>query len=146
MSLARLRRLGFAAWLVAIALIANAAAQNQLALNVVEAATEQAAASATPVDPHAHHHDHAAHMAAMQAAEAAAHQHHTGPGGHTHKGYADCAVCGAVAVMAGLTLPAAIVFDVPRTFAQPSNVAPATTVRLVARYERYISRAPPLSV
>ncbi|MCC6914434.1 MAG: hypothetical protein IT566_12090 [Rhodospirillaceae bacterium] len=145
MSLARLRRFGFAAWLVAIALIANAAAQNRLALNVVEAATERSSLPAAAANPHAHH-DHAAHMAAMQAAEAAAHRHHAGPGGHTHKGYADCAVCGAVAVMAGLTLPATIVFDVPRKFAQPSNVAPAAAVRLVARYERYISRAPPLSV
>lgn len=142
MSLAGLRRLGFAAWLVAIALIANAAAQNQLALNVVEATNERAAAPATPVDPHAHH-DHAQHVAAMQAPAQASHQHRAGPGGHTHKGHADCAVCGAVAIMAGLTLPAAIIFDLPRNFARPADPARAEIIRTAARYARYLSRAPP---
>ncbi len=150
MSLARLRRLGFAAWLVAIALIANAAAQNQLALNVVDAATEQAAPAAIPAQttagPHAHH-DHAAHMAAMQAAAAqvehAAHQHHAGSGGHTHKGHADCSVCGAVAVMAALTLPATLVLDIPRDVVRSAEMAVASVIRTAARYERYNSRAPP---
>lgn len=149
MSLTRLRRFGFAAWLVAVALIANAAAQNQLALNVVEAATEQAAQPPAPADPHAHH-DHAQHMAAMAAAAQtqahAAHQHHSDAGGHTHKGHADCAVCGVVAVMAGLTLPAAIAFDIPRDFVRPGNVVSASAARIARRYERYISRAPPRSI
>jgi len=148
MSLSAFRRLGFAAWLVAIALIASAAAQNQLSINVIEATTERAAAP-LPADPHAHHHDHVQHMAAAPAAMPmapapmpAGHDHHA-PGGHTHKGHADCAVCGAVAAMAALTLPATLVVDVPTDFARPANLTHAEFVRRSARYALYISRAPP---
>jgi len=136
--------LGFAAWLVAIALIANAAAQNQLALNVVEAATVQATPAATPVDPHAHHHDHAQHMAAAKAAPHAAHQHHAG--GHTHKGHADCALCGAVAVMAALTLPATIMMQNPREIVAQAVTIRAEHVALLAQYPPYSSRAPPAAL
>ena len=74
MRLSAFRRLGFAAWLVAIALIANAAAQNQLGLNVLEATTERAAvpAAAVPADPHAHHPTPEQHAAMMAAAPVAA--------------------------------------------------------------------------
>lgn len=150
MRLSSFRRLGFAAWLVAIALIGNAAAQNQLGLNVLEATTERAAVAeaAVPADPHAHHHTPEQHAAMMAAAPAAAPAHaghdHNAPGGHTHKGHADCSVCGAVAAMAALTLPATLAFDVPRDFAAPVNILHAEFTRRTARYALYISRAPPL--
>ena len=162
MSVAAFKRLGFAAWFVAIALIANLAAQNQLSINVVEATTERAAEAPkspdTPVDPHAHHkqmaegHEHHAehqhHAVAAQApATPTSHDHsagHHGPGGHTHKGHADCAVCGVVAVMAALTLPAALIIEVPRDVSRPPHAAKADTIRTAARYAPYSSRAPPL--
>lgn len=143
MSLSAFRRLGFAAWLVALALIANLAAQNQLALNVVEATTEQAAA---PADPHAGHDHHAHHAAAapVSAAPAEARHNHHAPGGHTHKGHADCAVCGVVATMAALTLPATVFVHVPSSFARPADIVAADVIRPAARYALYISRAPPI--
>ena len=144
MLLSAFRRLGFAAWLVAIALIGNLAAQNQLALNVVEATTERAA---VPADPHAHHDQaqHAAHMAAAAAPAPAAPSHaHHAPGGHTHKGHADCAVCGVVATMAALTLPTAVFFKLPVEAAEARPLSHVDIVRIAGRHTPYSSRAPPV--
>lgn len=154
MSLSAFRRFGLAAWLVAAALLGNAAAQNQLAVNVVAATTERAAqasadASAEASDPHAHHAHHAGHhgTAAADASPPASHDHHAGhhgAGGHTHKGHADCDVCGVVAVMAALTLPSAIIVATPPTALCPSGVRPADDfARVSPRYALYVSRAPP---
>ncbi len=83
----------------------------------------------------------------MAAAPVAAPAHkghdHNAPGGHTHKGHADCAVCGAVAAMAALTLPTTLAFHVPTEFAAPVNILHMEFTRRSARYALYISRAPP---
>ncbi|MGE4064537.1 MAG: hypothetical protein AB7E79_14315 [Rhodospirillaceae bacterium] len=146
MSLLAFRRFGFAAWLVAIALVANLAAQNQLGINVIEA-TSEAAAVVAPADPHAHHHhDHAKPSNATPEVvlSAPGHAHdHSAPDGHTHKGHADCAVCGAVAAMAALTLPAAVAVGIPSGFARPTDTSRTEFIRSAARYALYVSRAPP---
>jgi hypothetical protein len=146
MLLSAFRRLGFAAWLVAIALIANLAAQNQLALNVVEATTERAVAPAVSADPHAHHRNHAQHTdhtATAPAPAPASHAHHA-PGGHTHKGHADCALCGVVATMAALTLPSTVLFNLPAEPAQARPLSHVDIVRIAGRHTPYSSRAPPV--
>jgi len=73
----------------------------------------------------------------------ASHADHPVQDGHTHKGHADCAMCGVVASMAALSVPVLDALLVPETFAKPSSPAPAQSFVMDRAYAPYSSRAPP---
>jgi len=142
----RLRRFGFVFWLGLLALTVSGVAQNQLSKDALVAALTAAGADPAsghfmpdgtfmsgPMPAHAGHahagHDHGDH---------ASHD-----GGHTHRGHADCSVCGVVAAMAALTLPVSDVISVPH--ARAVNVPWTLHPDVLGKRVRapYLSRAPP---
>jgi hypothetical protein len=122
MILRALRHFGFAVWLGAIALAASGIQQGQLSANVVTAAIDDAAMMAKMGHDMAHHH---------------------GAGGHTHKGHADCEVCGVVAALAFVTIPVAALVPAPQLFALAPNTFTAQFTLPATRSAPYASRAPP---
>jgi len=151
MRLRFLHRLGFALWLGLVALTASSVAQNQLSLDVITATLND------HLHPPGHgHQDHGdesgghympdgtfmagsmpSHGAHDHAADAAQN------GGHTHKGHADCSLCGLVATMAAITVPLLIAFITPESFAAPPSWSYSHSVFAKAFYAPYASRAPP---
>ncbi len=135
----KLPRFGLAVWLGVVALAAGGLEQNQLAINVVDAAIAGGPAVAGHImpdgrfmaGPMVNHPDGAAHG---QAADA---------GGHTNKGHADCEMCGAVAAMSAVAAASGPVVPVPWAFAAaPSRAAPNLIFPGASRAP-YASRAPP---
>jgi hypothetical protein len=134
----RLRHFCMAFWLGLLALAANGLEQQQLNTNVLVAlSTDLAAghggASGTHVMPDG------TVMAGTMADDHAA----RGAGGHTHKGHADCEVCGAVAAMAAITLPILPCVPLPTPQYQAGASAAFTAATLAEPYPPYASRAPP---
>ncbi|MBX7200499.1 MAG: DUF2946 family protein [Rhodospirillaceae bacterium] len=130
-----LPRAFFALWLALAALAANAFEQRALGFNVIaataEAAPTGALAGATHVMPDG-----------TVMAGPMGHAHET-PGGHTHKGHADCELCGFIADMAAFTLASLTVLpQPPETFAGYVPAAP-NAQRSAAARPPYASRAPP---
>ena len=122
----------FALWLAIAALGANAVEQRELGFAVIAATAQDAATSHIMPDgtvmagPMGHSHD------------------HDKAGGHTHKGHADCDLCGLVADMAAFTPAALVVFPLPpEGFAAFVLAAPGTQVSAAAS-PPYSSRAPPI--
>lgn len=108
-----LHRLGFALWLGLLALSVSGTAQTQLSLNVF---------NATLTDSHAdgeHTMPDGIYMAGPM------HDRGSDQQGHTHKGHADCSLCGVVASMAAIAVPVLDAILVPETFRVPAPPIPA---------------------
>ncbi len=130
-----LHRLGFALWLGLLALTVSGTAQTQLSLSVINAAL---------TEPHAaggHYMPDGTWMAGSM--HGGTHEHGPDAQGHTHKGHADCSLCGLIASMAAIAAPALDVVIVPDVFTVPPAVAAPQAFRATAGYSPYISRAPP---
>jgi len=160
MRLRFLHRLGLALWLGLIALTASGVAQNQLSLDVISATLND---HQHPPGSGHHGHGHQSHehqsgghfmpdgtyMAGPMSGDMSGHGHHghatdaAQNGGHTHKGHADCNMCGLVATMAALTVPLLIGFMSPESFATPLSWSYEHSVFIKASYAPYASRAPP---
>ena len=126
-----LHRLGFALWLGLLALATSGVAQNQLSLNVITATLsgpEQAAGHYMPDGTF------------MAGSMDASHD------GHTHKGHADCALCGVVASMAAVTVPVLDAVFVPDIFSTPPHIVATSFAELGAAFAPYASRAPPQAI
>ncbi|TAK99624.1 MAG: DUF2946 domain-containing protein [Rhodospirillaceae bacterium] len=124
MNLKRLRRSIIALWFGVFTLAVSGVEQNQLAANVMVAATTDAGVS---VGSTIHPADCPMHNA----------------GGHTHKGHADCAICGSLAALTAVTLSAAVVPLAPPELADASPIDIPRTSVLDLRPSPYSSRAPP---
>jgi len=130
-----LHRLGFALWLGLLALTVSGTAQTQLSLNVINAAlTDNHAAGG-------HYMPDGTWMAGSM--HGGSHEHGPDDQGHTHKGHADCSLCGLVASMAAITVPVLDVVIVPDAFTIPPAVARPQSFTAAAGYSPYASRAPP---
>jgi hypothetical protein len=137
--LLRLHHFSFALWLGVLALAVSGVAQNQLSSNVVVAALQSAGGAGGHFMPDG------SFMAGPMGGADHAHHHSDGPdgGGHTHKGHADCSVCGVVASMAALSLPVLATVSLSDIFAKPPSWRTARAVFTAAPYAPYASRAPP---
>src|SRR5579883_1139603 len=99
MRLRSLSHIALAFWLGLLALTANALEEQQRTTSVVEVALggDAGPSSGTHIMPDG--------------------RVMTGPmgrqGGHTHKGHADCVICGTAAAVAGFTLPALLTVPQP---------------------------------
>ena len=127
----RFLRVCFALWLGLVALAANGFEQRELSLNVI-AATVSApeGGAAFHVMP-----DGTIMAGSMVHGEA---------GGHTHKGHADCDVCGAVAEMAAITLPVLPVVPLPQVEFEAARPATPAFAFRTSVSPPYSSRAPPV--
>lgn len=130
-----LHRLGFALWLGLLALSVSGTAQTQLSLNIINAAL---------TDTHAaggHYMPDGTYMAGSM------HTHGSDDGadsqGHTHKGHADCSLCGLVASMAAITVPVLDAVLMPEAFAAPVSAIASRAIYAKALHAPYASRAPP---
>ena len=126
-----LHRLGFALWLGLLALSVSGAAQIQLSQNVI---------NATLTDSHGdggHYMPDGTYMAGPM------HDHGADSQGHTHKGHADCSLCGVVASMAAIAVPVLDAFVVPESFRAPAPSILAQAFYTKATRAPYASRAPP---
>ena len=141
MRLRGLHRFGFALWLGLLALTASGIAQNQLSTNVLIAKLAESgshAASGHYMPDGTFMAGPMSDMADCQPGDAAKNSD-----GHTHKGHADCTLCGAVAAMAALTLSVAESVLVPDIFAAPDSWPSAPSIFFAAPRAPYASRAPP---
>lgn len=133
-----LRRLRLTFWLGLLALMASGAAQHQLSFNVLDAALSNHSHVA------GHYMPDGTFMAGAMHGDA--HEGHTDPaqaGGHTHKGHADCNMCGTVAAMAAFTLSTPLAVPPPSLVGEAQAIA-LTSVFLIRReHVPYASRAPP---
>jgi hypothetical protein len=134
-------RIALALWLGIAALAANAVEQQQLNGNVITAAYQDFAAA--KAGPGFHVMPDGTVMAGSMSHMDAGEHRHAGPGGHTHKGHMDCEVCGAVAAMAAITLPALPEFPLPKDEFHAAPVIGVHTIATGRRYSAYASRAPP---
>ena len=127
MSLKRLRRSLFTLWFGIFTLAVSGVEQNQLAGNVMLAAVVD---GGVHVGPTVHPGDCPIHSA----------------GGHTHKGHADCAVCGVLAALTAVTLPAIAVPILPRERAEASRGDLPMVLTIGLPPSPYNSRAPPHAI
>jgi len=134
MSLRLLHRLGFALWLGLLALSASGVAQNQLSFNVLDAALKGPAVAGHIMPDGTFMAGSMAHGDHGESQDGA---------GHTHKGHADCSMCGVVAAMAALTVPVLDTFATPDAFAVPVSADIAHRVLSKTSHAPYASRAPP---
>ncbi len=127
MMLRALRHAGFAFWLGLLTLVLGGIQQGQLSTSVVEGAIADAQMMK---------------LMGHTVAQMEQHQHHGA--GHTHKGHADCAVCGATDAFAF------VIVSVPLPVLPPIATAsvvpvPAETFSLAAVFAAsYSSRASPI--
>jgi Protein of unknown function (DUF2946) len=133
-----LSRLVLALWLGIGALAANAFEQQQLTINILEAVASDAH---TAESPQFHVMPDGTVMAGTMGEHPSAHHHDAG--GHTHKGHADCEVCGTVATLAAITLPILPILPVPRSFSESTPVAAPESQFYDFLRTPYASRAPP---
>jgi hypothetical protein len=123
-------------WLGLLALVASTFQQAELAYNVVNVAVQEAGSS--------HHGTHAYHVmpdgtvmadGAMDASATA--------GGHTHRGHADCKLCGVEAALSFVTFSLPPVVPRPAAIARrmPQDVSQALTSGWATA--AYSPRAPP---
>lgn len=121
----------FAFWLAIAALTVNAVAQRELGFAVIAATAEDAGFHIMP--------DGSRMAGSMGHA-------HDSTGGHTHKGHADCDLCGLVADMAAFT-PASVTLlpQPPEVYAGYSQPAPQAR-HFAAPSPPYASRAPPAAM
>ena len=115
MMLRALRHTAFAFWLGLLTLAVAGVQQGQLATDVVEGAIADAQMLK---------------LMGHTVAQMEQHQHHQ-EGGHTHKGHADCAVCGAIDVLAFVTVSVPPPILPPIASASPAYV-PTQTFTLAA--------------
>lgn len=135
MCLKGLHRFGLALWIALLALTAGGVAQNQLSFSVL-----QATLSAEPGhEMLGHYMPDGTFMAGPMAAALDT----PARDGHTHKGHADCALCGVVASMAAIAVPVLDTVIVPDVFATPPSTRVAPRRLTDAFYTPYASRAPP---
>jgi len=151
MRLRVLQRLGLL-WLGLLALTAGGLMQNQLARDVVVATLndhQHPGASGGHFMPDGTymagpmHGGHGDHQAAAHDGHHGDHSDHHSQGGHTHKGHADCDVCGLVASMAALSVPVLDTIVLPEVFAAPPSAYALGNIHTRALYAPYASRAPP---
>lgn len=137
----RLHRFRLALLLGLLALTICGISQNQLSSNVLTAALSDAGAHNTHDHPMSGHFmPDGTYMPGPMAGHADDGSH---DGGHTHKGHADCAVCGVVAAMAGFTVPVVDVLKIPEIFAVPADARRENPVHVRGARAPYASRAPP---
>lgn len=142
-----LRRLRLTFWLGLLAVLASGTAQHQLSFNVLDAALKNSAHEiAGHYMPDGTFMAGAMHGSALGSAQGSIHGDHTDASqdaGHTHKGHADCNMCGAVAAMAAVTLSAPLAVPPPSII--DDSPAPVLESALLARrtFAPYASRAPP---
>lgn len=141
MSLRVLHRFGFALLLGLVALTASSVAQNQLSSSVLFAALNPEPGQ----DMGGHYMPDGTYMAGPMSAMADCQPAGLSEqaAGHTHRGHADCDMCGVAAAMAALSVPALDIVLVPDVFAAPAIGAVARFVLTDASYAPYASRAPP---
>jgi hypothetical protein len=142
MSRTRFLRFGLVLWLGILALAVGGIAQTQLSTNVVVAALS-GSASHHDATAGGHYMPDGTFMAGSMDSAQHDHADHANTGGHTHKGHADCVVCGPVAATASLTLAADVIILLPDAFAQPSSSTAVHFKLPAAPRPAYASRAPP---
>ena len=133
-----LRRLRLTFWLGLLALMASGTAQHQLSFNILDAALTNHSHVA------GHYMPDGTFMAGSMHGEA--HADHTDTpqnAGHTHKGHADCNMCGAVAAMAAVTLSTPLAVPPPAVIIETHVVALNSVLRIRREHAPYASRAPP---
>jgi hypothetical protein len=133
----RLSRFALALWIAVLALTAGAVEQQQLASTVIAVTLAEAGGHAV-----GHYMPDGTYMAGSMASAAESHAGHEA-GGHTHKGHADCEVCGTLAAMAGFTLPVIGGIIFPPRFTLPPNVTAVAALAIARPPAPYASRAPP---
>ncbi len=137
MRFVRLRH--FVLWLGLLALTASGIAQNQLSINVLTAAIGGHAHDAAG----GHVMPDGTFMAGSMDVSTSGGKSQPDATGHTHKGHADCSMCGAVAAMTSVSVPVANTFIVPAAFAFSHAQAAVDVISTRALYAPYASRAPP---
>ncbi len=130
MMLRALRHVGFAFWLGVLTLVVGAVQQGQLSTSTIDGAF----ADASMMKRMGHT------MAQHQTAQ---HAQHDGAG-HTHKGHADCAVCGATDALAFLTVAVALPIILPPVLTPATDQAAFAFALTAASAASYASRAPPI--
>ena len=148
MTLRRLRcRLAF--WLGLLALVVSGLAQNDLSTNVLNAALTS---SDSPGSSHGHNHAAGGHLrpdGTWMAGDmgVAAHGHeHTDPaknGGHSHRGHADCVLCGPLAAMASFTQAPPVLLVLPEARVISVYRSAERAFVFIQPRAAYASRAPP---
>ena len=101
--MSRLARLRTAAWAGLLALALNAVFPVLLTVSFAAGLAAEEGASGASAG-HAHHH------------------HGVSDGGHTHRGHADCVICGALDHLAAFPLPVLEHIHWPDGFAAPADV------------------------
>jgi hypothetical protein len=152
MPLMKVRKLrcGLSFWLGLLALLVSGLAQNDLSRNVIEVAL-----AASPQNGGGHSHDHSSGGHFMPDGTwmaggmggAAHNDGYTDPaknGGHSHKGHADCVLCGPLAAMASFTSPPPILLKLPEVRVITVYRSGESKFLLAAPRAPYASRAPPL--
>lgn len=139
----------FVFWLGLLALMVSGLAQNDLSINVLNAAL---------TEPHhdgsAHSHEKAAAGHYMpdgtwMAGDMGGMAHcdeYTDPaknGGHSHKGHADCVLCGPLAAMASFTQPPPVLLVLPDASVITAYRSAERNIVTTASRAPYASRAPP---
>jgi hypothetical protein len=128
MNLKRLRHSILAIWLGLFTLTVISVQQLQLSTDVVAAAAADAQAPGQTPAVAAHHPDGCPNA-----------------GGHTHKGHADCKVCGVLAALTAVTLPVLLLPAPPSALASAAPVAAPVASRAGLPAAPYESRGPPYS-
>lgn len=123
-----LHRLGFALWIGLLALSVSGTAQTQLSLNIINAAIAPETSHIMPDGTY---------MAGSM------HDHGADQQGHTHKGHADCSLCGLVASMAAISVPVQGAVISPDVLTVPAHARYSQAVAARALHAPYASRAPP---
>ena len=133
-------RVCMALWLGIIALAANAFEQQQLTTNILVAtAADPAPKAGFHVMP-----DGTAMAGSMVHADGPSAIHRTTDAdGHTHRGHADCEICGTVAAMAAFTLPSLPEMPLPLSQLHVASPADPQAAHTARPYSPYASRAPP---
>jgi len=140
MSPRRLRRSILPLCLGFLAIFASAFQQGQLASNVAWAVASHGTTAVADIQAHTDHDIAVAEQAAMPD-DCPMHQ----KGGHTHRGHADCAVCGPQGTIASFTLTAVAFVPIPPSPQGIVQIPVPASETSEQRPSPYSSRAPPLA-
>lgn len=151
MPLMKVRKLrcGLSFWLGLLALLVSGIAQNDLSRNVIEVAL-----AASPQNGGSHSYDHSSGGHFMPdgtwmaggVGGAAHNDGYTDPaknGGHSHKGHADCVLCGPLAARASFTSPPPVLLKLPEARVLAVYRSGESKFVLAVPRAPYASRAPP---
>ena len=141
-------RCGIAFWLGLLALTVSGLGQNDLSINVLNAALTDIA---NPDPDHHGQHVSGHYMpdGTWMAGDMGGMAHcdeYTDPaknGGHSHKGHSDCVLCGPLAAMASFTQPPPVLLELPEVSVVTAYRSAEREIVLAAQSAPYASRAPP---